>query len=227
MLRSAGSHTTSSSPACGRLNERLVHMQMMQQAQAMMANMTPEQMASMQQMVQNMSPEQRANMERMAQQQMGGGAGAAGASASTPSGQAQYKLGGARMLKDEGNALHKAGRHSEALAKYETAISNVSGLSSIEAVELKTSCELNKAMCHLKLEQWAPCEQVCSAVLTRAFLLSPCTASATNHARVSRSFLLLLSRDKSTSTVIHMLRRSARERHSWCSCRRLKPEGIL
>ena len=97
------------------------------------------------------------------------------------------------MLKDEGNALHKAGRHSEALAKYETAISNVSGLSSTEAVELKTSCELNKAMCHLKLEQWAPCEQVCSAVLTRAFLLSPCTASATNHARISRLFLLLLN----------------------------------
>lgn len=142
--------------------------QMMQQAQSMMANMSPEQMASMQQMVQNMSPEQRANMERMAQQQMGVGSGGSAA----PSGQAQYQLGGARMLKDEGNALHKAGSHSEALAKYEKAISNVSGLSTSEAVELKTSCELNKAMCHLKLEQWAQCERVCSAVLTSTYLTS-------------------------------------------------------
>lgn len=151
-------------------------MQMMQQAQSMMANMTPEQMASMQQMVQNMSPEQRANMERMAQQQMGGGMGGAPpgapAAGTSQSPQAQYQLGGARMLKDEGNTLHKAGRHSEALAKYEKAISNVSGFSSSDAVELKTSCELNKAMCHLKLKQWKPCEVVCSDVLTRA-LLSP------------------------------------------------------
>jgi tetratricopeptide (TPR) repeat protein len=138
---------------------------MMQQAQAMMANMTPEQIASMQQMVQNMSPEQRANMERMAQQQMGmGGASAA-------SGQAQYQLGGARMLKDEGNTLHKAGKHTEALAKYEKAISNVSAFNSADAAELKTICELNKAMCHLKLEQWKPCEQVCSTVLLSAPLL--------------------------------------------------------
>lgn len=133
----------------------------------MMANMTPEQMASMQDMVQNMPADQRENMQRMAMG-MGGGAAGGAPAASAPSGQAQYQLGGAKMLKEEGNTLHKAGKHSEALAQYDKAIANVSGLSSSDAVELKTSCELNKAMCHLKLEQWKPCEQVCSDVLTRA-----------------------------------------------------------
>lgn len=145
-------------------SQRLPRVQMMQQAQNMMANMSPEQLASMQNMVQNMSPEQRANMERMVQQQMGGMGGVP----PTASGQNQYQLGGARMLKDEGNNLHKAGKHTEALAKYEKAISNVSALTSGDAVELKTSCELNKAMCHLKLEQWKSCETVCSQVLTSA-----------------------------------------------------------
>lgn len=137
--------------------------QMMQQAQNMMANMSPEQLAGMQNMVQNMSPEQRSKMERIAQQHMGGMGGVP----PTASGQNEYQLGGARMLKDEGNNLHKAGKHTEALAKYEKAISNVSALTSGDAVELKTSCELNKAMCHLKLEQWKSCETVCSQVLTR------------------------------------------------------------
>jgi hypothetical protein len=143
---------------------------MMQQAQAMMANMTPEQRVNMQRMVQTMTPEQRDNMQRMA----------AGMGMPTPetsagaglSATARYEVNGARMLKDEGNALHKAGNHSEALTKYERAISNLASHSSTEALELRTNCELNTAMCYLKLERWSACKRACSQVLASTIFRS-------------------------------------------------------
>jgi hypothetical protein len=149
---------------------------MFQQAQDMMRNMSPEQMANMQRMVSNMTPEQRENMQRMAANM-----GMSGAPSGMPSssGHATYEINAARMLKDEGNSLHKQGSHAAAIAKYDRALSNLTAYSTPEAMDLKTSCELNKAMCHLKLEQWQSCEAICSTVLSRTFpLLFPLLALA-------------------------------------------------
>ena len=133
---------------------------MMDQAQNMMRNMTPEQMANMQQMMSQMSPEQMANMQRMAANMgMGGSPGV------IPPGQTPYHLSGARTLKENGNTLHKAGNHADAITKYNQALQNLASQSSAEAMDLKVVCELNKAMCHLKLEEWRPCEDICSQVL--------------------------------------------------------------
>jgi hypothetical protein len=146
---------------------------MMQQAQQMMANMTPEQLANMQRMVSEMTPEQRANMQRMAAG-MGGapGTNAANASAPAPSGRAAYELNAATMLKNEGNDLHKAGQHREAIRKYERALTNLESHSTPQAIELRRMCMLNAAMCHLKLEEWSACAKICTQVLQRASIFS-------------------------------------------------------
>lgn len=151
-------------------NAEIVHsVQMMEQAQNMMRNMSPEQMANMRQMVSQMSPDQMEHMQRMVSNMgIGGSPGAA-----SQSSQAAYHLSGAHALKEDGNALHKAGNHASALVKYDKALENLAEQSCEEALSLKTSCELNKAICHLKLEQWLDCEKICSQVLMRA--VSLCT----------------------------------------------------
>lgn len=146
----------------------------MQQAQQMMANMTPEQLANMQRMISEMTPEQRANMQRMASG-MGGAPGANAANASAPpapSGRAAYELNAATMLKNEGNDLHKAGKQKEAISKYERALTNLESHSTPQAIELRRMCMLNAAMCHLKLEQWPACAKICTQVLQRASMFS-------------------------------------------------------
>lgn len=141
---------------------------MMEQAQNMMRNMTPEQMAHMRQMMSQMSPEQMANMQRMAANM-----GMDSSPGTNPqSSYAAYQLSGARTLKDDGNALHKGGNHSAAILKYNQALEKLALQSSAEAIALQTSCELNKAMCHLKLEQWRACEDICSQVLQRETFFS-------------------------------------------------------
>eukprot|EP00892_Ulva_mutabilis_P009992 jgi/Ulvmu1/7365/UM036_0025.1 len=137
--------------------------QMIEQAQNMMRNMTPEQMAKMQQMMSQMTPEQMANMQRMASTMGVGGA----TGGTTLSGQASYQLSGARILKEDGNGLHKAGHHADAIKKYDQVLLNLAQHASTEAMDLKMICELNKAMCHLKLEEWGQCEEICSQVLKR------------------------------------------------------------
>lgn len=110
-----------------------------------------------------MSPDQMANMQRMAANM---GMDSSPGTNPQPS-QAAYQLSGARVLKEDGNALHKGGNHADAILKYNQALANLSFQSSAEAMALQTSCELNKAMCHLKLEQWQACEEICTQVLKR------------------------------------------------------------
>ena len=169
----------------------------MQQAQSMMRNMTPEQTANMQQMMSQLSPEQMANMQRMAASMgMGGPPGDVSA------GQTCCQLSGARTLKEHGNTLHKAGNHAEAMKKYNQALQNLSAQSSPEAVDLKIVCELNKAMCHLKLEEWKPCEDVCSQVLQRKTSMLYCRHAFSNLSECFVAYgLVLCRRSKLESTV--------------------------
>jgi hypothetical protein len=146
---------------------------MMQQAQQMMANMTPEQLANMQRMVAQMTPEQRANMQRMAAgmgSAPGPNAGPNASAPSAPSGRADYEINAATMLKNEGNDLHRIGKHGDAILKYERALKNLESHSALKAVELRRMCMLNTAMCHLKLEEWSACVQICTQVLQGVFL---------------------------------------------------------
>jgi tetratricopeptide (TPR) repeat protein len=136
---------------------------MMQQAQQMMANMSPEQIKNMQDMVASMPAEQRESMQRQAMA-MGGAPPSV-----TPSGAASYEFNAAIMLKNEGNDLHKAGKHREAISKYERALRNLESHATVEAQNLKSICILNTAMCLLKLEDWTPCVQLCTKVLEGRF----------------------------------------------------------
>jgi hypothetical protein len=145
-------------------------MQMMQQAQQMMANMSPQQIADMQRMVQNMPPEQRAAMQNQAMAMgMGGGGmpGAAAPASATPSATSPA-ISTAMGLKNEGNELHKAGKHREAIAKYERAQRSLASQSGAESRALQDACMLNAAMCYLKLEDWHPCVSTCDKVLNGA-----------------------------------------------------------
>ena len=140
---------------------------MMAQAQQMMANMTPEQRQNMENMARNMPADQQENMRRMAMQMGMGGAPPPPAPAAS-SRATSYQFNAATMLKNEGNALHKGGRHREAIAKYEKAQENLEGMTTSDARSLRDACMLNKAMCLLKLEDWKPCISICTKVLTGA-----------------------------------------------------------
>lgn len=101
-------------------------------------------------------------------------ASASGATVSTAAAtdRARYVLSASAQLKDEGNALFKAGKHSEALAKYERAISNVgsSEVSSVaallsEARALRRACLLNSAAAALGAESWAKAIEAATVAL--------------------------------------------------------------
>lgn len=130
----------------------------------MMRNMTPAQMQNMRQMMNEMSPAQLEHMQRMAASMgMGTPASSAVPQAQTTS----SSLSGARVLKEDGNSLHKAGYHAQAILKYESALQSLGGQTSTDAILLQTVCELNQAMCHLKLRQWQNCAEICAQVLQR------------------------------------------------------------
>jgi tetratricopeptide (TPR) repeat protein len=155
--------------------------EMMAMAQDMMSKMTPEQMAQMQRQMQNVSPDmmqmamnQMQNMTpdqiqqmRAATQNMTGDQIAAQASASVgqASAQQQYGLTASEQLKVEGNRLHGAKQYGEAAEKYQRAISNLAGQTSLAARQLRTSCQSNLASCYLQLQRWQECVDQCGEVL--------------------------------------------------------------
>ena len=75
------------------------------------------------------------------------------------------ELSAATELKAAGNELHKAGKHREAIAKYERAERSLESSSTPIAQDLRTVCKNNVAMCYLKVEEWQLCVDVCTSVL--------------------------------------------------------------
>lgn len=74
--------------------------------------------------------------------------------------------------KDVGASLFKAGRLTMALQRYKRVVDCFSYIDGIKdennknkAKELKKACELNKAACHLKLEDYIEAKKACEAVL--------------------------------------------------------------
>jgi hypothetical protein len=143
-------------------------MQMMQQAQQMMANMSPEQLANVQQMVANMPADQREAMQRQAMA-MGMGGGMPMGGAAPPQAPAQpatsAAIDAATKIKNEGNELVSAQRYDEAIGRYKQAKRLLSEETSSEAKALGVTCLNNCAMCHLKLEDWDACVTACDEVL--------------------------------------------------------------
>jgi hypothetical protein len=96
------------------------------------------------------------------------------AAASAASDRARYVVAASKQLKDEGNALFKAGKHAEALEKYDRAIANVSseevGSSAaadvpLAAKALRRACLLNSAAAALGAECWSRAIEAASAAL--------------------------------------------------------------
>lgn len=88
---------------------------------------------------------------------------------------AQCKHDASMQLQKEGTAQLKLGKYRDAVRKYEQGRKNLKGLSTAEALELRTACRLNAALCYLKLCDWAACASACTDVL------APGVPSCTKH----------------------------------------------
>ncbi|KFM26194.1 Peptidyl-prolyl cis-trans isomerase D [Auxenochlorella protothecoides] len=155
--------------------------EMMRMAQEMMSRMTPEQMAEMQRQAASMSPD-------MMQQAMRAAQGAspedirraqAAAAAQTPesllqqaqtaipqlSAREKMVLSASETLKQDGNALHRAGKYEAAAEKYARAVNNLTGRTDAAAVSLRLGCQNNLGSCHLALGRWSEARADCDAVL--------------------------------------------------------------
>lgn len=84
---------------------------------------------------------------------------------------ADEKVQFAAMRKEVGTNLFKQARFKKALQLYQRAIDIVEDLDSFQTVnrgkaqELKKSCQMNKAVCHLRLEEFRAALSACEAVL--------------------------------------------------------------
>jgi len=163
-------------------------------AAAMMANMSPEQRASMNQMMANMDPNVMANMARsmggpaisadqvkQMQSKMSSGEvdinpmidqvaknpGMLDQMKQQQSASEQYMLSGATELKAQGNKLVKT-KPAEAATLYNKAISNLTetGATSTAAATLMKACRLNLALCYLNTDKPDDAAEVCSTVLS-------------------------------------------------------------
>ncbi len=72
---------------------------------------------------------------------------------------------GSQQLKADGNKLHSAGRYADAADKYARAKSNLDGLDTPAAKDLRKACVLNLASCYLNLGRNDECVAECNAVL--------------------------------------------------------------
>ena len=79
--------------------------------------------------------------------------------------QTQYMVSAAKQLKNDGNALHSAGKYDEAVQKYVKAKSNVEGDTGAEAADLRKACMLNLSSCYLNLGRYDKCVEECDQVL--------------------------------------------------------------
>lgn len=157
---------------------------MMQQAQAMMANMTPEDMKRMTDMAASMDP---TVMESM-MKNMGGGGMPSGVDPKTVAeqmkkmspeqmrqgmtqaqsqmgAQKQYLYNASVILKNEGNEHIKHEKHAEALLAYNRALENLKMHSGDDVVQLRLSLLLNAALCHLKHKDWSVAVQTCDEAI--------------------------------------------------------------
>lgn len=73
-----------------------------------------------------------------------------------------------KQLKEEGNRLHSAGAFSDAAAKYERAKTNLEGMGTKDAADLRRACVLNLGSCYLNLQRWDACVQQCDEILKGA-----------------------------------------------------------
>jgi len=153
----------------------------------MMQNMSPEQMKQMTEMASKMDPNLLRSMGaqvpganlpsaedmRRAQEQMAGMSQEElkthmGQAQRQMAGQQQYLAGGAAELKAEGNTLVGEKRYSEAKDKYLRAIDNIQSAGGVTDQSLLESCNLNLALCQLKLEDFLDCIETCDRILATA-----------------------------------------------------------
>lgn len=151
-------------------------------AMEQMRRMTPEQMSRIQQQMGNITPE----MMNAAMSQMGSMtdsdwdkmagkmksidpemlADMSGGAEAKFGAQQDYLYKGSLQLKEEGNKLYKSGKYMLAVEKYKKAKSNLEDSSRPDMLALRRACCLNLASCHLNMQQYDPCIQECSEVLS-------------------------------------------------------------
>jgi len=159
--------------------------EMMRMAQEKMAQMSPDQMAQMQAQMANMSPDmmqtamsQMKNMSasdmKAAQDKMNGmssddmvkASQQAKSQQGTFKAQQEYNYNASMKLKTDGNYLVSTAKHSEAVEKYTRAISNLQTVPTPAGTALKTSCQLNLALCYVKLGKNDDAIKTCTDVLS-------------------------------------------------------------
>jgi tetratricopeptide (TPR) repeat protein len=162
--------------------------EMMEAAQKMMANMTPEQMSQIAGMASKMDPrvlenmskgngglpmpsksqfeEAKDRMKNMSPEQMQGMFDEA---KTRMSGQNSYMVSGATLLKNEGNDQVRAGDYSAAIETFQKGISNLETCTTPDepVITLLQSLRLNTALCYLKLEDFHNVIATCDTVLNR------------------------------------------------------------
>ncbi|XP_006657465.1 outer envelope protein 61 [Oryza brachyantha] len=108
----------------------------------------PDEMLNMAEKLANANPEEVAAMKVQAEQQM------------------SYVISGAKMLKQQGNELHKREQYAEAAAKYKLAKDNLKNIPSQAAHSLQLVCTLNLMACYLKTRNFEECINEGSEVLS-------------------------------------------------------------
>ncbi|KAL5197353.1 hypothetical protein ABZP36_000865 [Zizania latifolia] len=108
----------------------------------------PDEMLDMANKLANANPEEVAAMKVQAGQQM------------------SYIISSAKMLKQQGNELHKHEQYTEAAAKYKLAKDNLKNIPSQAAHSLQLVCTLNLMACYLKVQKFEECVNEGSEVLT-------------------------------------------------------------
>mmetsp|Transcript_7286 Transcript_7286/g.13682 ORF Transcript_7286/g.13682 Transcript_7286/m.13682 type:complete len:524 (-) Transcript_7286:166-1737(-) len=144
--------------------------EMMRMAQEQMSRMTPEQMAQMQQQMSGMSPDmmQQAmaqmknmspddmktaqdRMNQMSPDDIAKATEQAGSMSSQMKAQQEYTYKASVKLKTDGNYMVGVGQYAEASEKYVRAINNLKDHATPASATLRMSCQLNLALCYVKL----------------------------------------------------------------------------
>eukprot|EP00884_Botryococcus_braunii_P022413 jgi/Botrbrau1/8856/Bobra.50_2s0013.1 len=134
---------------------------LLKQQMDMMGSMSPDMLKKQMEMMKQLPPEQlesmKAEVDRLG-----------------PAGMAQkvkqvqdYQMSGSTQLKAEGNTLTKEQKYEEALEKYGRAITNLEGISTAPAKDIRKACQLNSCMCYLKLGQFNKCIEEAGKVLSQ------------------------------------------------------------
>ena len=162
--------------------------EMMEAAQKMMANMTPEQMSQIAGMASKMDPrvlesiskgngglpmpsqsqleEAKERMKNMSPEEMNAKFEEA---KNRMSGQNAYMVNGATLLKNEGNDQVRGGDYTGAIETFKKGITNLESCTTPDesVYSLLQSLRLNSALCYLKLEDYSNVIEVCDSVLFR------------------------------------------------------------